>query len=51
LPQGNTKHIVFADFAPSAEWEKAWHPELAEPEIAIRFELAALRAALLGNDS
>lgn len=31
------------------EWEKAWHPELAEPEIAIPFELAALRAALPAN--
>jgi sugar phosphate isomerase/epimerase len=28
------------------EWEKAWHPDLAEPEVAIPLELAALRAEL-----
>jgi sugar phosphate isomerase/epimerase len=30
----------------SIEWEKRWHPELAEPELALPRELAALRAAL-----
>jgi sugar phosphate isomerase/epimerase len=28
------------------EWEKRWHPELAEPEIALPRELSALRAML-----
>lgn len=28
------------------EWEKAWHRDLAEPEMALPYELAALRAAL-----
>jgi sugar phosphate isomerase/epimerase len=27
----------------TVEWEKRWHPELAEPEIALPHELAALR--------
>lgn len=31
------------------EWEKPWHPDLAEPEVAIPFMLAALRAALPAN--
>jgi sugar phosphate isomerase/epimerase len=28
------------------EWEKAWHKDLAEPDVALPYELAALRAAL-----
>lgn len=28
------------------EWEKAWHRDLAEPEVALPYELAALRSAL-----
>jgi hypothetical protein len=30
----------------SVEWEKRWHPELAEPELALPRELAALRAVM-----
>lgn len=30
----------------TVEWEKRWHPELAEPEIALPRELTALRALL-----
>ena len=30
----------------SVEWEKRWHPELAEPELALPRELAALRAVI-----
>jgi fatty-acyl-CoA synthase len=30
----------------TVEWEKRWHPELAEPEVALPHELAALRRLL-----
>jgi sugar phosphate isomerase/epimerase len=30
----------------TVEWEKRWHPELAEPELALPHELRALRALL-----
>ncbi|HZR94219.1 MAG TPA: sugar phosphate isomerase/epimerase [Gaiellaceae bacterium] len=30
----------------TVEWEKRWHPELAEPELALPGELAALRGLL-----
>ncbi|HEY4412628.1 MAG TPA: sugar phosphate isomerase/epimerase family protein [Gaiellaceae bacterium] len=30
----------------TVEWEKRWHPELAEPELALPHELHALRALL-----
>ena len=30
----------------TVEWEKRWHPELAEPELALPHELKALRALL-----
>jgi fatty-acyl-CoA synthase len=33
----------------SVEWEKHWHPELAEPELALPRELAAIRAFPAGG--
>jgi fatty-acyl-CoA synthase len=35
----------------SIEWEKRWHPELAEPELALPRELAALRAVFEAPNS
>jgi sugar phosphate isomerase/epimerase len=34
----------------SIEWEKRWHPELAEPELALPRELAALLPAIQCSD-
>ena len=36
------KERGYADFI-SVEWEKKWHPELAEPEIAYPQHIALLR--------
>jgi fatty-acyl-CoA synthase len=36
------KNLGYADFI-SVEWEKKWHPELAEPEVAFPQHLARLR--------
>ena len=34
----------------SLEWEKRWHPEIAEPEVAFPQYAAALRAYLAGRE-
>ena len=55
MPLANTltalKYSEYDGFL-SIEWEKKWHPELAEPEVALPQHLAELRrvASQIGID-
>jgi len=46
IPVKDALHLLkergYVDFI-SVEWEKKWHPELAEPEVAYPQHLALLR--------